>query len=177
MNTKRVKNQKTPFETWLSDLVKDHRETASTGTWDGNPLSEYYESCRRLNSAFGISTILTRDVGYHSSGWMKTPELERCLHLSIAFFDPASGSPISQDHATATLLIKAMFFPSVKWTWTEPPSGDVAMQHDLWHYRLFCNEKWQPLNPPGEELTSFGWKCFGDVQEAIAKFGLKPNVS
>lgn len=29
--------------------------------------------------------IMTRDIGYHTSGWWKNPDYERCFHVSISY--------------------------------------------------------------------------------------------
>ena len=169
------------FDKWLESMVQDHKDAMKTGTWDGQAMSPYFQACKRFHNPLGLSSICTRDVGYHTSGWWKSPDYERCVHLSLAFFNPFTRQPAAQDHNIAGRIVKAMFFPHAKWVLAEPPYGDSGKQHDVWHYRLFCDERWQPIKPRGEvystELTEAGWKSFSDVQDAIAKFGQNPNVS
>lgn len=165
---------------WISALVKEHTELAMLGVWDGRGLTAYFEQCRFQNTFRGITTIFTRDVGYHSSGWWKNPDYERCYHLSISFFDPATIAPMPQDKALANRLVKAFYTRYAKWVWCEPPYSESGKRQDVWHYRLFCDAGWQPIRPRGEvyskELTEAGWHSFSDVQDAIETSGTNPNV-
>lgn len=173
------KSQQAAFDAWLKTMVQSHRDVAATGTWDGKVITAYYNACRKVHTLRGVSSVMTRDVGYHSSGWWKNPDYERCMHLSLSFFDPSTMLPMRHDHAMAAKIVKAMFFPHAKFVWTEPPYSTTGRMHDVYHYRLFCNEHWQAIKPRGEvyskELTDAGWKSFSDVQEAVAETGVNPN--
>lgn len=83
---------------WLDSLATSHLEAAAKGEWDGSsPHTPYFQSYRFENPFRGLMTILTRDIGYHSSGWWKNPDFERCLHLSISFFHPIHRVPTPAD--------------------------------------------------------------------------------
>jgi len=165
---------------WLELLVGAHVNAAIKGTFDGKGLNRYFASCRAVHAFRGITTAFTRDVGYHSSGWWKNPDFERCYHLSISFFDPATLSPRPFEDAIARRIAKAFYTKHTKWVWVESPYSDEGKAMGVWHYRLFCDERWQPILPRGEvysrELTEAGWKSFSDVQDAIAKTGENPNT-
>lgn len=181
MNTKKQRDPYAEFDQWVDRLVKDHVQTAKTGEWHGEIESEYFDACRRFNGGFGVASILTRDVGYQKAGMWQNPDFDRCLHLTLAFFQPGTVNPTAQHHSVATAIIKKMFFPHVKWVWIEPPYSERDRSHDVWHYRLFCDERWQAMRPPSDdaakELTAKGWKSFADVQAAIGQFRTRQNAS
>lgn len=164
---------------WLETTVKHHVGAAVKGTFDGRSVDRYFHNCRLRHNFRGITTAFTRDVGYHSSGWWKNPDFERCYHLSISFFDPATQQPRPFEDATARRIAKAFYTKFTKWVWVESPFSDEGKAMGVWHYRLFCDERWQPILPRGEvystELTEAGWKSFSDVQDAIATTGENPN--
>lgn len=166
----RSKSQALAKERWIAEIVAAHTAAAIRSTWDGKDLTPYFFSCKHVNPFRGITSIFTRDVGYHTSGWWKNPDYERCYHLSLSFFDPVTNEPAPHDHKTAQQFVRAFFRSYAKWVWTEPPYSAQGKQQDIYHYRLFCDEFWQPLKPRGEvysrELTEAGWKSFSDVQDA-----------
>lgn len=164
---------------WLENIVKAHTSAALKGTWQGRGLDRYFSSCRAVHTFRGIVTVFTRDVGYHTSGWWKNPDFERCYHLSISFFDPATLKPRPFEDATARRIAEAFYTKFTKWAWIESPYSEEGKAAGVWHYRLFCDQAWQPILPRGEvystELTEAGWKSFSDVQDAIATTGENPN--
>lgn len=164
---------------WIESLIKSHVTTALAGTWDGRQLTAYFQACRTTNPFRGMTTIFTRDTGHHTSGWWKNPDYERCYHFSVSFFDPVSGDPRPHDKSIVSQLVNGLFNEYAKWVWVEPPYSADGQQRGVWHYRLFCDEGWQPLKPRGEvysrELTKAGWKSFSDVQDDLAKTGRNPN--
>jgi hypothetical protein len=56
-----------------------------------------------------------------------------------------------------------------KWIWVEPPFSDHGKSMDVWHYRLFTDENWQPIKPKGEvyntQFTEKGWKSFSELNQ------------
>lgn len=112
---------------------------------------------------FGCIIVLTRDTGHHSSGWWKNPDYERCWHLSISF-------PGGRDIKAIEKIVDGLFGEHKKWIWIEPPHGPYGKQAEVWHYRLFCDEHWQPIKPRGEvytkQFTKKGWKSYTEVQAA-----------
>ncbi len=174
------KSQQAAFDQWLKKMVDDHNAAASRGTWDGQGMTPYWHSCRHAHMFRGIGSIMTRDVGYHSSGWFKNPDFERCMHLSLSFFDPSTRTPMPHDHDVAAKIVKAMFFPHAKLVLVESPRYDAGKTLGVYHYRLFCDAHWQAIKPRGEvyskELTDAGWKSFSDVREAVAETGENPNT-
>ncbi len=163
----------------IATLVANHSQSATSGEWNGKSLDSYFKSCRRNNPFRGITTIFTRDVGYHTSGWWKNPDYEQCYHLSVSFFDPATLEPCLADKNIVRQLVKGFFTKYAKWVWIEPPYSQYGQESGVFHYRLFCNDAWQPIKPRGEvysrELTAAGWYSFSDVQDAIATTGKNPN--
>lgn len=166
---------------WLEEVVKFHVAQCLKGTFDGRYADAYFQNCRMVHPFRGITIAFTRDVGYHSSGWWKNPDFERCYHLSISFFDPATLQPRPFDYSTARQIAKAFYTKFTKWVWVESPYSHEGKRLDVWHYRLFCDWAWQPILPRGEvystELTEAGWKSFSDVQDAIATTGENPNLT
>ena len=74
-----------PYNTSDSDIFPRIAKVAKNGTFDGMEMTDYFENCRWFVERYDCIIILTRDVGYHSSGWWKNPDYERCYHLSISF--------------------------------------------------------------------------------------------
>ena len=166
---------------WIAYLIFRRVLCARSGEWDGTGLTPYFQSCRESNPFRGLTTIFSRDVGYHTSGWWKNPDYERCYHLSLSFFEPMTQAPRQYDKEIASKLVAGFFTKFAKWVWVEPPYSPDGHRAGVIHYRLFCDEAWQPIKPRGEvysrELTESGWHSFSDVQEAIATTGENPNLS
>lgn len=63
-------------------VVKNQSEK---GIWNGKDITDYFQECRFFIPRFNCTLIFTKETGYHSSGWWKNPDFERCYHLSISF--------------------------------------------------------------------------------------------
>lgn len=146
--------------TLLPDAVRRMRSTANMGFWDGRELTEYFESCRWFHLGYPCMMIFTRDTGYHSGGWWKNPMYERCYHLSISFQN-------GRDKKVTDRIIELLFGWDKKLMWVEPPYSPEGKRMDVYHYRLFCDEHWQPIKPKGEvystQFTERGWKSFSEL--------------
>lgn len=146
--------------TLLPDAARRMRYVALLGIWGGKDHDPYFESCRWQLLRYLAIVIFTRDTGYHTSGWWKNPLYERCWHLSISF--PGGTKKNVRDK-----LIDLLFGQHKKLLWTEPPYSDTGKQLGVWHYRLFCDENWQPIMPKGEvystQFTERGWKSFSEL--------------
>lgn len=145
--------------TLLFDACKRIKYAASKIIWDGR--GQIPESCRWLLNRYPATIVFTRDTGYHTSGWWKNPDYERCWHLSISF----KGG--SEKKATKE-IIENLFKPYEMLLWVEPPYSDQGKSMDVWHYRLFCDENWQPILPRYEvystQFTERKWKSFSELQ-------------
>lgn len=153
-------------------LVAAMRLAAVGGTFDGRPTSAsqaYLDRCRRVHRPSGTLLIFTRDTGHHTSGWFRNPDYERCLHLSLSFFEPGA-SPLDRRPHDAQLARAwaALFFgDALRLAWGEPPVSPRARELEVWHYRLFCDQHWQPIHPRGEvyssEFTERGWTSASEL--------------
>jgi len=156
--------------TWLKTSVADFMKTrANAGVWDGCLPSRYFDRCKAFHKPSGTLLIYTRDTGYHTSGWWKNPDFERCKHLSISFRDPGDDTISADRDLDLTREWIGLFFGAArKHLWSEPPFSDEGKQRGVWHYRLFCTPNWHPIRPRGEvysrELTEAGWRSWSDVQ-------------
>lgn len=157
----------------LGQVAERMRAAARTASFDGRetPANTLYrERCTRIHRATGTILLFTRDVGHHTSGWFKNPDFERCQHLSLSFRESSTGIPMARDLRLSERWVRA-FFPddSGRWLWGEPPVTERAKQLEVWHYRLFCDEHWQPIKPRGEvystEFTEQGWKSASELFE------------
>lgn len=123
--------------------------------------------CRCILPAAGLVILFTRDSGMHESGWFKNPQFERCLHLSLSFRDPMTGEKAPFDAYVAERIARAFFADAVSLIWTEGAKSEEGRQLGVMHYRVFCDEHWQKLNPTGEvysrEMTEKGWKSWSDL--------------
>lgn len=158
------------------DYITDHLTQRALcqvglGTWNGTGPTPYFDMCRQVSSELGLMLIYTRDTGYHSSGWWKNPDYERCFHLSLSFHDPQTKSPAPRDAKITEILIDKIFGRNKSLIWSEPPHSPNGKALDVWHYRLFCDPHWRAIKPRGEvyntELTEAGWKSFSDVQAQL----------
>lgn len=145
--------------TLLYDACKRIKYQASLGIWNGkDPISD---ACRWLLERYPATLIFTRETGYHSSGWWKNPDYERCWHLSISFRGGNEKKALNE-------IIDNLFGEFKNLIWTEPTYSQQGKNMDVWHYRLFCDENWRPIQPRGEvyntDFTELGWQSFSELQ-------------
>jgi hypothetical protein len=120
------------------------------------------------------ATILfTRDIGHHSGGWWKNPDYERCWHLSLGFRNPLHCEHLPHDRPQSDRIARMFFGDDAVKCWIEAPYSEEGKRCDIWHYRLFCDEAWQPISPRGEvysrEHTPPDWQSFSQIH------GYKPD--
>ena len=148
------------FNTTDADIFLRIAKVAKSGTFDGSAHTDYLESCRWFVERYDCIIILTRDVGYHTSGWWKNPDYERCYHLSISF-------PGGRDIRKLEHILEKFFGNNRRLLWCEPPYSKQGKQVEVYHYRLFCDENWQPIMPRGEvyskQFTELGWKSYSEL--------------
>jgi hypothetical protein len=144
----------------LQGALNRVREQANTGLWTGQIETAYFENCRWYIERYECIILFTRDTGYHSSGWWKNPDYERCYHLSLSFQGERKRNITEK-------IVKGLFGDNQKLLWIEPPYSKIGKQKEVWHYRLFCDALWNPIKPRGEvyntEFTEKGWKSFSEV--------------
>lgn len=158
----------------LEALVAFARRRAMRRLYDGHVNEANIELMRACAHRFeqplrdrAAFILFTRDVGHHSAGWWKNPDYERCLHLSLSHQDPRSGARRPHDRGFFAELSQAFFGADARKCWIEGPYSPEGKVADVWHYRLFCDEGWQPILPRGEvyskEFTEAGWKSFSEI--------------
>jgi hypothetical protein len=157
----------------LAPLVSFAKLRANRGTYDGRVDSRNMWLMRQCSHLYAINPevsarlIYTRDVGHHTSGWFKNPDYERCLHLSISFCVNPTDAPLPFDHKAAETIARAFFEDAARKCWIEPPYSQEGWRFGVHHYRLFCNEAWQPILPRGEVYdrrdTPADWKSFSEI--------------
>src|SRR5262245_33705084 len=133
-------------------VVQRIRANAHSVVWDGTADTRdqpYFQRCRFVDMATGTQGLFTRDVGAHESGWWRNPDYERCLHLSLSFFDPIAREMRRQrDQRLERLWCRLLF--GHKWChllWCEPPYSAHGRDLIVVHWRLFCTPQWTPLLP------------------------------
>jgi len=173
-------------------LIHELRLYSQRFTYNGHPgpaNRRIIQSSRRLCNRTGTCLVFTRDIGYHSSGWWKNPDYERCYHLSLSYFDPQTMDPAPHNFPLSEKWVKAFYGNYAKWVWSEPPMNidgrdpyEVLMSLTpnrpiTWHFRLFCDEGWQPIKPRGEvygrDLTEAGWRSFSNLQDHLEKLRIE----
>ena len=116
----------------------------------------------------GARVMFTRDSGHHTCGWFKNPDYERCLHLSISYRDPETMEAREHDLAESREWCRLFFGQHVEKVWTEPPYSEEGKARDVWHFRVFCDPKWDPWMPRGEVYTRKhtppDWKSWSELQ-------------
>lgn len=160
--------------TRLDALVPFARRRAMRGLYDGRVTEAnmaLMQVCahrfeQRLRDRAAM-IIFTRDVGHHTAGWWKNPDYERCWHLSLSQRDPATGASVPTEKPFFQELAEAFFGEDARKIWVEGPYSPEGKSRDVWHYRLFCNEAWEPILPRGEvyskQFTEIGWRSFSEV--------------
>ena len=136
-------------------------KTAQHGIFDGLEATlPYMEQCRWFLERIDAIVIMTRDTGYHTSGWWKNPDYERCYHISISY-------PGGTNFRKTEWLLKELFGYDRRLMWCEPPYSEDGKRNEVYHYRLFCDEAWNPIKPRGEvyskQFTEHGWKSFSEL--------------
>lgn len=126
-----------------------------------------------VSEGIAVHLLASRDVGHHTSGWWKNPDYERCEHLSLSMWDAAKDrTPIPFDAWIAERIVEWFFRPASRLVWMESPTTDGGKAVGAHHYRVFCDDRWQPILPRGEvytrEFTAAGWQSWSDVQAAKA---------
>lgn len=152
---------------WLdANVFERMKKVAWHGIFNGKDADDYFYRCRWQWQKYDCLMIFTRDIGHHSSGWWKNPDYERCYHLSISF-----DGGINKNHLEK--IIKGLFGTNRNLIWVEPPYSEAGKSKETWHYRLFCDEHWQPIKPRGEvystQFTERGWKSFSEKTGNIIK--------
>lgn len=149
-----------PYNTSDYEIFPRIAKVAKNGTFNGTITTDYFENCRWFVERYDCIIILTRDVGYHSSGWWKNPDYERCYHLSISF-------PSGLNRKKLEYILEKFFGNNRRLLWCEAPYSKQGKQNEVYHYRLFCDENWQPIMPRGEvyskQFTELGWKSFSEL--------------
>lgn len=142
-------------------MVHDGRDTPSA--------RRYLQSCWHYHRPTQAAIIFTRESGYHSGGWWKNPDYERCFHLSLRFLAYERGEPVSLPYnwSIAEKWVRTFFGDDAKLTWHEGPFTDTGKIEGVHHYRLFCDPAWQPFKPRGEvyskDWTPAEWQSFSDI--------------
>lgn len=154
-----------PTDAELALVARQMRRRARRGVFDGRVSArsdEYLARCRRVK--FGTTLIFTRDAGHHTSGWFKNPQYERCWHLSTSPVPRVLWTPGTPDldHALRDRWLRAFFGDDLGHVWAESPKTPQGRAAGVYHWRLFCDERWQAITPKGEvyslDLTELGWK-------------------
>lgn len=144
--------------------------TAATGLYTGRESEInglYFMSCRQRH--YGTTLICTRDGGHHTSGWMKNPDYERCLHLSMSPMPSQIWTRDTPDFDTKLRdgWLNAFFKGDLRYVWAESPKTPEGRKANVWHWRLFCDENWVPMLPRGEvysrKFTELGWKSASEL--------------
>ena len=154
----------------MDALATAMKRRAETGIFNGqNVESRYFQNAKRIHDATGTVLIYTRDVGYHTSGWFKNPDYERCYQLSGSFHDPKTMDFVPFDSTLAALWVKTFYHEWTRFVWDESNATlPTKTSGEIHHYRVFCDPAWQPIVPRGEVYTrdfiENGWKSFSDQQ-------------
>lgn len=159
------------FDQWLELMVREHHESAAEGVWDGSKVSLYYAECRRLYMKQGLRTVMTRNVGGHTSGRFKSAGLDRCFDLSVASFSPVNMMPEAHRQELAVTIVRKMFWPHAGQVWVQKPGIGSGYAGDIWHYLLFVNENWEMRKLTEDEraeLVELGFIEFPIVQQSLA---------
>lgn len=167
------RGQRRQLEREIAKVARFLANVAKMGEFDGQQTPEnmlYMQQCTYQHALTGTALIFTRDTGHHSSGWFKNPDYERCLHLSMS---PIQQRIVGQAADLTPELqrrwLTAFFGDNARLAWRESPKSDVGIQRMVTHWRVFCDERWQPIKPRGEvyslDFTEKGWRSASELYE------------
>lgn len=156
-----------PKDVPTKEAVRRIIAQARSSTWNGTDFSPYFNGCRWFLERELMSIVLTRDDYHHSSGWWKNPDYERCWHLSLGFFD-GNKQVKDKDVKKTEEFLSYVFGKHKNKIWTEPPYSEIGKKRGIWHYRLFCDPRWNPIIPRKEvyskDYTEPGWMSYSELQ-------------
>ncbi len=162
---------------------------ANKWVYDGKRTAENkrgMSTCSAHHEASNTSVVFARDSGHYSGGGgYKSQASDRCFHLALTFLDFENGIALPPDPKKTREWLNAFFPGQCHLLWAEAPVdlGAVAsfwrwclglkMGDALfWHFRLFCDENWQPLtNEPA--LMQRDMRARGFVRASELSFGEK----
>lgn len=162
------------LEEHMQRAVAELRRRAQHGIFNGRADAvglRYIRHCTFDDQVTRARLIFTRDSGHHTSGWLKNPDYELCWHLSTSSLPSVLILPGEQrgelDKATLRAWVRAFFGSDIRSLWSESPKSDVGKARGVWHWRLFCDQHWQPITPRKEvyslEFTEAGWRSASQV--------------
>ena len=162
---KAMANMSMKDKTSMKQLARSMRQHADKGYFDGQDSQTiYFMLASKAHPTTGTQLLFTRDVGYHSCGWFKNPDYERCYHLSLSFWDMQTRQPRPYDNKLARTWVKICYGNWTRYIWTE--SNHRSIPSTPHHYRVMCDPAWQPIIPRGEvyskEFTEQGWKSYSE---------------
>lgn len=136
-------------EKWtIPRVAEEMRRNAMGWVYDGSEPTP--ETKRRKSNSVAqhyptnTSLVFGRDRGHHTLGGWKSPEVERCFHLSLSFVDMDKRIVKKTESGLVQLWLRSFFGDALDLVWAEPP-GNEAYDMQQWHFRLFCDETWNPL--------------------------------
>ena len=143
-----------------------------------DPMAEVKKAVRGFHAPSGTLLFWSLDAVVNSLGLLKQPD-GHCRHLSLSFHETDLDMGLEcgrirqvgpKDNKLTERWLDCFFGADKERLWCEPPVTAHGRKFDVWHYRLFCDENWQPLRSRGElyssrELVAPGWKSWSDVNE------------
>jgi cystathionine beta-lyase/cystathionine gamma-synthase len=160
----------------MPEIIRIIKQRALTSVFSGTSSfknTRYLNYCTYTHLPTGIGIVFTRDAGMHAFGWWKNPDYERCYHLSLSFRDRLTMRCLPFDKKKAAEWVTMIYGDDSRLLWCEPPFSTEGKLVDVWHYRLFCDPKWQPIKPRKEvytkEFTEKGWKSWSEVNAQEAR--------
>ncbi len=120
----------------FDSIANRMRYRARSGAHCGDRSVRELAYIKKCSARDGSTTLVfTRDFGNHQFAWLADPAHDRCWHLSIACSDS-----IERD-----AWLRALFGEHVEHLWGQSCVSLYGQQRGVWHWRLFCDENWQPL--------------------------------
>lgn len=177
-----TRQQRRHLEREMARVADRMMTWAKTWEFDGRktPMNALQiDRSRVVHEPSSTVLIFTRDTGHHSSGWLRNPDYERCWHLSMSPIPGWILSPyaIEPDRHIQRMWCEAFFGPHLHLAWTEGPKSSIGHRYNVWHWRVFADERWEPILPRDEvyshEFTELGWKSASEVFELEKS---KPDV-
>lgn len=125
----------------------------------------YVDACSRQDNDTGTVLLFMRESGHAAARPWLDAEHDRCLHMAISCFDPATKLYVAFQPELAKRWVDLMFAPNVRGLlWIETPQSPMAKARGVHDYRLFCDPFWRPFasaHPP--PFVAMGWHRYSEI--------------
>lgn len=137
----------------IADAMWGHARSGVSTNAAGDLDTAYLRRCsRRVGST---TLVFTRDETGPGRSRFECPALRRSWHLSTECRDPVERDA----------WLRTFFGDHRHRLWVTGPTTAAGRAFDVWHWRLFCDEHWEPavFDREPAELRAAGYLAASEV--------------